>query len=59
MIWLWKDKPDAGDMADHGQATFWSVLPSLPMSLLMPAPLRRGGPFWGTLSVGCVLTVAL
>ncbi len=59
MIWLWKDEPDAGNMADHMQATFWYVLPSLPMFLLMPLLLRRGLPFWGALTAGCALTVAL
>ena len=29
-------------MADHVQATFWYVLPSLPMFLLVPVLLRRG-----------------
>lgn len=59
MMWLWKDKPDAANMADHAQATFWYVLPSLPMFLLIPAILRHGAPFWFALSVGCALTVAL
>ncbi len=59
MIWLWRDRPDAGNMADHVQATFWYVLPSLPMFLLVPALLRRGVPFWGALGAGCALTVAL
>jgi hypothetical protein len=36
MIWLWHDKPDVPNMAVHVQATFWFVLPSLPMFLLMP-----------------------
>ena len=59
MIWLWRDKPDAGNMADHVQATFWYVLPSLPMFLVMPVLLRRGLPFWTSLAAGCSLTVAL
>jgi hypothetical protein len=59
MIWLWRDKPDAVNMADHAQATFFYVLPSLPMFLLMPALLRRGVPFWGALGVGCGLTIVL
>ena len=59
MMWLWREKPDAGNMADHAQATFWYVLPSLPMFLLMPALLRRGVPFWGALGAGCALTIAL
>lgn len=42
MIWLWRDKPDAENMAAHAGATFWYVIPSLPMFLLIPALLRRG-----------------
>jgi len=59
MIWLWHDKPDAANMAAHAQATFWFVLPSLPMFLLIPAMLRAGLPFWLSLLAGCVLTIAL
>jgi len=59
MIWLWHDKPDAQNMAAHAQATFWFVLPSLPMFLLVPAMLRAGISFWLALLAGCALTIAL
>ncbi|MDQ2893630.1 MAG: DUF3147 family protein [Pseudomonadota bacterium] len=59
MIWLWSDKPDAENMAAHSAATFWYVLPSLPMFLLIPALLRHGLGFWPALIAGCALTVAL
>ena len=59
MIWLWRDKPDAANMATHSAATFWFVLPSLPMFLLIPALLNRGLPFWLSLAIGCLLTVVL
>ena len=59
MIWLWHDKPDAANMAAHAQATFWFVLPSLPMFLLIPAMLRAGLPFWASLLAGCALTITL
>jgi hypothetical protein len=59
MIWLWREKPDAENMAAHAGATFWYVLPSLPMFLLIPALLRHGVGFWPALVVGCALTVAL
>ena len=59
MIWLWRDKPDAANMSAHVGATFWFVLPSLPMFLVIPAMLDRGVPFWAALTLGCVLTVAL
>jgi F0F1-type ATP synthase assembly protein I len=59
MIWLWRDKPDAANMAAHAEATFWFVLPSLPMFLLIPAMLRSGFGFWASLAAGCVMTVVL
>ena len=59
MIWLWRDKPDVSNMASHVQATFWFVLPSLPMFLLMPWLLRNGVTFWATLALGCALTILL
>lgn len=59
MIWLWRDKPDVPNMAAHIEATFWFVLPSLPMFLLMPWLLRQGISFWVALGLGCALTVAL
>ena len=59
MMWLWRDKPDVGNMAAHVEATFWFVLPSLPMFLLIPAMLRNGIGFWPSLAVGCALTILL
>src|SRR3954465_11233713 len=59
MIWLWRDKPDVPNMATHVQATFWFVLPSLPMFLLIPWLLRQGMSFWAALVIGCGVTIAL
>lgn len=59
MILLWHARPDAENMAKHSEATFWYVLPSLPMFLLIPAMLRSGWPFWAAISLGCALTVGL
>ena len=59
MMWLWRDKPDPSNMAAHAQATFWYVIPSLPMFLVIPALLRRGVPFWPALGAGCLLTIGL
>ena len=59
MLWLWNEKPDAANMAAHAQATFWFVLPSLPMFLVIPAMLRAGLNFYVALLLGCVLTVLL
>lgn len=59
MMWLWRDTQDAERLAAHAGATFWFVLPSLPMFLLIPMLLRRGVGFWPALLAGCLLTVAL
>jgi len=59
MLWLWRDTHDPVRMAAHAQATFWFVLPTLPMFLLIPALLRQGVSFWLALAAGCALTLAL
>ena len=52
MMWLWHDTGDNDRLADHATATFWFVLPSLPMFLLVPALLRGGMNFWVALGIG-------
>lgn len=59
MMWLWRDTHDPARLAAHAQGTFWFVLPSLPMFLLIPELLRRGVEFWLALLSGCLLTIAL
>jgi hypothetical protein len=59
MIWLWRDTQDVERIARHSASTFWFVLPSLPMFLLIPALLHRGLPFWAAMGAGCALTMGL
>jgi hypothetical protein len=59
MIWLWRDTHDRVLMAAHVEATFWYVIPSLPMFLVIPMMLRNGVNFWVTLLAGCLLTFLL
>jgi len=59
MIWLWRDTHDPVRMAAHAEATFWYVLPSLPMFLALPLMLRNGVGFWWALLASCVLTIVL
>ncbi|KZY58412.1 hypothetical protein A3736_03445 [Erythrobacter sp. HI0063] len=59
MIWLWRDTEDTARMAEHAFATFWFVLPSLPMFLAIPVMLGRGVTFWPALAIGCAMTVLL
>lgn len=59
MMWIWRDTGDIDRLALHSSATFWYVLPSLPMFLVMPLLWRHGVPFWPGLGLGCLLTAAL
>ena len=59
MIWLWHDTHDASRLAEQAKATFWYIVPSMPMFLLMPWMLRHGSSFWLSLAAGCVLTMLL
>ena len=59
MIWLWRDTKDPVRLAAHAEATFWYVLPSLPMFLVLPKLLRSGVQFYPALVVSCVLTIVL
>jgi hypothetical protein len=59
IIWLWRDTGDTTRIADHAEATFWYVIPSLPMFLAFPYMLRQGIGFWWALLGSCVLTIAL
>lgn len=59
MIWLWRDTADADRLAAHATGTFWFVLPSLPMFLVIPLLLKRGIAFWPALAAGCLLTILL
>jgi hypothetical protein len=54
-----RDTGDAQRIATHFQATFWLVIPFLPMFLAVPAMLRAGVSFWPSLGTGIALTVAL
>lgn len=46
IIWLWRDTGDAQRIANHAEATFWYVIPSMPMFLALPYMLRSGVGFW-------------
>jgi hypothetical protein len=59
IIWLWRDTKDLPRIAAHAEATFWYVLPSLPLFLLLPMLLRRGWSLWPALGIGCVVTMIL
>ena len=59
VIWMWQETADEARIASHLQSTFWYVLPSLPMFLVMPMLLRNGLGFWLALALSCLMTMAL
>jgi hypothetical protein len=59
ILWLWRDTGDSERIAAHAEATFWYVMPSLPMFLALTWMLRHGVGFWLAMLGACLLTVAL
>ena len=59
MIWIFQETKDTQKLITHAEGTFWYVLPSLPMFLLMPWMMRKGVSFYWSLTAGILLTVIL
>ena len=58
MIWLYVENQGTAKIANHAYYTFWYVLPTLPMFLVMPWLLHRGMSFWPALALCVLLTMA-
>ena len=58
-IWLWHDTSDTERISALAQSTFWFVLPSLPLFLVLPVLLRSGAGFCASLGLSCLMTVLL
>lgn len=58
MIWLYIDTRDQQKIAELSVATFWLVLPTLPMFLVLPALLRSGLGFYPSLALSIVVMLA-
>lgn len=59
MIWMNQGRQTPEQIANHAEGTFWFVLPTLPMFLILPWMLRHGWGFWTALAANCVITAAL
>jgi hypothetical protein len=59
MIWLYRDSGDAQRVADLAGSTFWFIIPSLPLFLVLPALIRSGMAFWLALAVSVAGTLLL
>jgi hypothetical protein len=58
MIWMHHAGQTSQRLANHAEGTFWFVLPTLPMFLILPWMLRNGWGFWTALASNCMITVA-
>ncbi|MBC7979692.1 MAG: DUF3147 family protein [Armatimonadetes bacterium] len=56
MIWMHHAGQSSARIAGHAQNTFWFVLPTLPMFLILPWMLKNGWSFWPALAANCALT---
>ena len=65
MIWLYLEKQGSQKIGNHAYYTFWYVVPTLPMFLIMPWLMARGINFWVSLGIcalitfGCFILTAL
>ena len=59
MIWIFQETKDSQKIITHAEGTFWYVLPSLPMFLVMPWMMKKGFSFYLSLGTGILLTVIL
>lgn len=58
MIWLYVDTQDTGKISELSIATFWLVLPTLPMFLVLPVLLKHGISFYLSLSLSVAVMAA-
>jgi hypothetical protein len=58
-IWLWRDTGDEFRIASLAETTFWFILPTLPMFLVLPMLIRHGIGFWTSLAASCGITIIL
>ena len=62
MTWMFfelKGEQQTEKIANHAWYTFWYVIPTMPMFLLMPWMLRKGIHYGWSLLAGCLLTACL
>jgi hypothetical protein len=59
MLWLWRDSGDTTKVAELASGTFWFILPSLPLFLILPAMLRVGLGLWLSMAIAVAVTLAL
>jgi hypothetical protein len=58
MVWLFVEKQPSSKIENHAYYTFWYVLPTLPMFLLIPFLMKNGMSFPLVMLLAALLTVA-
>ena len=58
MIWLYLEHQGSRKIGNHAYYTFWYVLPTLPMFLVMPWLMAKGVNFWIALAICAAVTMA-
>ncbi|MFT4637579.1 MAG: hypothetical protein ACI8T1_000889 [Verrucomicrobiales bacterium] len=59
MLWMHVEGQPATKIAAHSSSTFWYVLPTMPMFLVLPKLLEAKWNFYLSLLACCVLTTLL
>lgn len=59
LLWTWRDSGDAAKVAALAQGTFWFVIPSLPLFLIVPALIRGGMAVGWSIAIACGVTLVL
>ncbi len=59
MTWLVIDSGDNAKVADLAGSTFWFIIPSMPLFLMVPWLLRSGWSFVATMALTIAVTIAL
>ena len=58
-VWIYIESKDKIKIADISHETFWYVIPTLPMFLLLSWMLKNDYNFYLSLAICCVLTAML
>ena len=58
LVWLYTDTRDTAKIAELSLSTFWLVLPTLPMFLVLPFLLKTGWSFYPALAVSIAVMAA-
>lgn len=58
LIWIYAETQDTAKISALSLSTFWFVLPTLPMFLVLPALLKLNYSFWTALGVSIIVMLA-